>query len=476
MSQFVGENDSQLVDENIMEAQKEDQVVSHLESKCENIDTVESSFASSTLKDFEVNPIVIFYSDACVKHNIANHPEQPARVKYILDALREMNEKVVLLPCKKAARDQLLLFHTKRHVEVLEAMNDRIQNVYKNNPRQVKDVCESIDSDTVMMRYTYNAALYAAGAACESVDLLFDLERYSQSPYNLLSTPRSIFCCVRPPGHHAEPRRSMGFCFFNNVGIAAEYAIEQYHVKRVAILDFDVHHGNGTERFVLERNQNNFESLKEEQLQKSNNNNNNYNSTEETSGTTPAAIFYGSTHEQGAYPGTGRKTFSHYHIHNIAFPGGPNSRKAFREAWQTILLELQSFAPELIIFSAGFDAHDDDPLADVELIDEDYYWITKEILQQTQRNGQILPSFSVLEGGYNLEAIARSSVQHVQALYDIYQTTPAVDTSDVATAPSITVETASVVPGTTTEEIRSFGGDEVKALQETLKELGIFHN
>lgn len=204
----------------------------------------------------------------------------------------------------------------------------------------------------------------------------------------------TAFCAVRPPGHHAETDRACGFCFFNNAGIGARYAQEKYGVKNVAVLDFDVHHGNGTEE-----------------------------------GFTPNdTLFYGSTHEKDNFPGTGVdpspyigdkvKDDLHRRIVNRTIGRGHESVKEFRIKWAQIIEEMVLFRPDLIIFSAGFDAHDEDPLADVELLEEDFEWATEIVMKACVRIDPLnpVPVMSVLEGGYDLTALADSTVVHVNAL------------------------------------------------------------
>lgn len=225
-----------------------------------------------------------------------------------------------------------------------------------------------LDPDTSMNPHTLAAALRAAGSVIHAVDLV------------LAGNSNRAFCCVRPPGHHAEHQRAMGFCIFNNIAAGAAYAIASHGIKRIAIVDFDVHHGNGTED-IFKDNTN---------------------------------VLLCSSFQHPFYPYTGADTHSS-HIINVPLAAGTDG-KAYREVVENKLLpELTAFKPELIMISAGFDAHADDPLADLCLQAEDYAWITAKLVEIASEHarGRII---SVLEGGYSLKALASSSVAHCQAL------------------------------------------------------------
>lgn len=232
------------------------------------------------------------------------------------------------------------------------------------------DGFEHIDVDTVMSPGTLEAALRGAGAAIAGVDAVFQREA------------GNAFCAMRPPGHHAERRRAMGFCFFNNAAIAAHRARARYDAERIAVVDFDVHHGNGTQDiFWSDRD-----------------------------------LFYGSTHQMPLYPGTGAaKETGQGNIFNAPLRAGDGSR-AFREAMRGIILpNLDAFTPDLLIISAGFDAHANDPLGGLELTEEDFVWATLYLMELADKHaqGRVV---SVLEGGYDLKALAASCAVHVQAL------------------------------------------------------------
>lgn len=228
-----------------------------------------------------------------------------------------------------------------------------------------------LDPDTAMNPDSGEAALRAVGAACAAVDAV------------IAGDVANAFCAVRPPGHHAEYDRAMGFCLFNTVSVAARHGIATHGLNKIAVVDFDVHHGNGTQHaFYDDEN-----------------------------------LFFGSSHQMPAYPGTGARTETgaeHTNC-NVPLPPGAGSRE-FRAAWNDeILGALEAFSPELIIISAGFDAHESDPLAQLEVKTEDYGWITSEIMDVADRvcEGRVISS---LEGGYDLPALGRNAAEHVRAL------------------------------------------------------------
>jgi acetoin utilization deacetylase AcuC-like enzyme len=228
-----------------------------------------------------------------------------------------------------------------------------------------------LDPDTVMSAGSAEAALRAAGAGVHAVDCVMD------------GWARAAFAAVRPPGHHAEPARAMGFCLFNNAAVAAMHARAHWSLARVAVVDFDVHHGNGTQAF--------FEK--------------------------DPGLFYGSTHQFPCYPGTGLPN-EHgvaHNIVNIGLPAGTASM-GFRDAWADgIIPALRQFAPQLLIISAGFDAHKADPLAELRLEVSDFVWVTRELMKVADETagGRIV---SMMEGGYDLAALAACASAHVAAL------------------------------------------------------------
>jgi acetoin utilization deacetylase AcuC-like enzyme len=228
-----------------------------------------------------------------------------------------------------------------------------------------------LDGDTLMCPCTLRAALLAAGSGMRAVDAVMSGEA------------TNAFCGVRPPGHHAEPRHAMGFCFFNNVAIAAQYARARYGVERAAVVDFDVHHGNGTQAaFWSDKN-----------------------------------LFFASTHQMPLYPGTGHASETGIADNIVNAPLQPgDDGDAFREALTNrILPALTKFSPDIIFISAGFDAHKDDPLADIGLVEADYVWATNRILDIANKfaGGRVI---SMLEGGYDLRSLMLSVAAHVKAL------------------------------------------------------------
>jgi acetoin utilization deacetylase AcuC-like enzyme len=229
----------------------------------------------------------------------------------------------------------------------------------------------ALDPDTVISEASGEAAYRAAGAVVAATDAVIQRK------------VDNAFCAVRPPGHHAEKSHAMGFCIFNNIAVGAVHALAAHGLKRVAIIDFDVHHGNGTQHFAE----------------------------------TDARVFYASTHQYPFYPGTGttEERGKTDNVCNVPLPAGSGSAD-FREAYElTIFPALEAFAPEMLFISAGFDAHKDDPLAQLRLTEEDFYWVTRELMKIAERHagGRVVSS---LEGGYNLTALGVSAAAHVKAL------------------------------------------------------------
>lgn len=294
----------------------------------------------------------------CELHDTGfGHPESSERLRAVLDYLptREVWGRLTQHEAPMAAREQLCRVHDEGYVDAVIAAEPAQGRVY-------------LDPDTSMAPHSLNAALRAAGALTMGVDLVMS------------GKADRAFCCVRPPGHHAEIHRSMGFCLFNNVAVGVRYAQDTYGLKKVAIVDFDVHHGNGTEDIF--RNDPN--------------------------------LLYCSTFQHPFYPGSGANTRSD-HIVNVPLPAGTDGPR-FRTAFEKkILPALDDFAPEILFVSAGFDAHKEDPLAQLYLSEDDFAWITAEIKEAADAHaeGRIV---SVLEGGYNTSALGRSVEAHLQAM------------------------------------------------------------
>ncbi len=298
---------------------------------------------------------------ACLEHDPGPyHPESPDRLRAVLKAL-DAPEFAALLRAEapRATKEQLLRVHPARVIDAILAIR----------PEEGDTV--NIDADTTMSAGSAEAALRAAGAAVHAVDLV------------LRGTVANAFAAVRPPGHHAEPARPMGFCLFNNAAVAAQHARAEHGLKRVAVVDFDVHHGNGTQALFAP----------------------------------DPDLFYASSHQSPFYPGTGDawERGVANNIINVPLPARAAS-EAFRDAWAGIILpELDAFAPDMLIISAGFDAHREDPLAQLRLETEDYAWITDVLLEAARKRcgGRVV---SVLEGGYDLDALAASAAIHVRGL------------------------------------------------------------
>ncbi len=298
----------------------------------------------------------------CHLHEMGSlHPESPARLVAIEDALSEGSRLIDLLRHYEAPlgdREHILAVHSRDYLEKIERMSPQTGLVY-------------IDPDTAMNPYSLNAAYRSVGAMTLAVDLVMKKE------------VNNAFCSVRPPGHHAEHNEAMGFCIFNNVAIAAQYSMDHYGLDRVAILDFDVHHGNGTEDIFKND---------------------------------PRVLFC-STFQHPFFP---YKQFSvdRFHLVNVPIAKGCTSDK-FRSHVEPLWDKaLESFKPQMIFVSAGFDGHSLDYLGQFELLDVDYSWITKKITSWAQLycEGRIV---STLEGGYNLEVFGKSVAAHIKALMDI---------------------------------------------------------
>lgn len=304
--------------------------------------------------------VALISHPACLGHDSGPyHPECPARLRVVMQAL-EHPDFVPLLreQAPEATVEQLCRVHPRAYVDAILAIRPAVGELAQ------------IDGDTLVSPGTHDAILRGAGGAVAGVDAVMD------------GWARAAFVAVRPPGHHAEPAQAMGFCFFNNAAVAARHAQVRWGLQRVAVLDFDVHHGNGTQAM--------FE--------------------------TDAGLFYGSSHQHPCYPGTGLASERGVgNIVNAPLPPGSDG-VAFRQAWERLVHPaLDAFAPELVIVSAGFDAHKADPLAELRLETEDFAWVTQQLMDVAARHsGDRL--VSVLEGGYDLGALAASAAVHVRAL------------------------------------------------------------
>ena len=300
------------------------------------------------------------YSHDASLHHVTpeGHPERVDRIRAINQVLASPHFKDLIRRDAPLARDEdILRAHAPEHLNRVRAIAPEAGFEY-------------LDADTAMSPGSLEAALRASGAATAAVDAVFRGEA------------DNAFCAMRPPGHHAESRRAMGFCFFNNAAIAALYARERYDAERIAVVDFDVHHGNGTQEIFY----------------------------------SDPGLFYGSTHQMPLYPGTGsRQETGVGNIFNAPLRAGDGGEQ-FREAMSTLILPaLDVFAPDLVIISAGFDAHHRDPLGSLQLTEEDFAWATLQLMEAAEihAGGRVV---SVLEGGYDLQGLAASVGIHVQAL------------------------------------------------------------
>ncbi len=294
----------------------------------------------------------------CASHEMGKlHPESPARLSAIKDQLIRsgLDFAIRQYEANSIEPELLSLVHDPEYINY----------VFDNAPAEGMF---RLDPDTLMNPHTLKAVLLAAGAVVQAVDLVMSKEL------------TAAFCAVRPPGHHAGKNKAMGFCIFNNIAVAAAYAREHYHLKKVAILDFDVHHGNGTENIFADQ---------------------------------PDVLFC-STFQHPFYPfsGTGETAPN---IINTPLDSTASSEEFRQAVTQDWLPALEKFKPEMLFISAGFDAHAEDEMSHVRLYESDYRWVTDELkaIADQQCNGRIV---SVLEGGYDLSSLGRSVVAHVNGL------------------------------------------------------------
>jgi acetoin utilization deacetylase AcuC-like enzyme len=287
----------------------------------------------------------------------AHHPERPARLTAIEDQLiaSGLGNHLTRFDAPLATEEQLARVHPPEYVRAIREVAPTSGTIH-------------LDPDTAMNPHSLQAALRAAGAAVLATDLVLEKK------------VSSAFCAVRPPGHHACRARPMGFCIFNNVAVAARHAIEVHGLERVAIVDFDVHHGNGTED-VFEGDEH----------------------------VVMASIFQ---HPFYPYSGTDNPASN---MHNVPLSAGSGSKELARAVRDEWLPALHDFKPELVLFSAGFDAHDEDDMAMLRFTDADYRWVTEQVKSIADRyaKGRMV---SMLEGGYALSALGRSAVQHIRVL------------------------------------------------------------
>ena len=300
-------------------------------------------------------------SDTYQNHNTGEgHPEKIDRVTAVIENFKKLdNKNLVWKKPSNFEQSILIKTHTK----------DYIKQVNLSFPQSG---LKFLDGDTVVSPGSKDATKDAVGSIISAIDGVEKKEF------------KNAFCCVRPPGHHAEKEKAMGFCIFNNVAVGANYLIEKYRYKKIAIIDFDVHHGNGTQDiFYNDKN-----------------------------------VLYISTHQYPYYPGSGseKENGKYNNVLNIPLEAGTTGNE-YLNAYEKVLYKLKEFKPEFLLFSAGFDAHIDDPLAQLRLSSEDFYKITKRTLEVSKPfcNGNIV---SILEGGYDLKALQESTQRHVDALIE----------------------------------------------------------
>jgi acetoin utilization deacetylase AcuC-like enzyme len=289
----------------------------------------------------------------------AGHPEQPDRLRAIERRLEEERfQPLARVEAGVAAREELLRVHPESYLRSIERAAPR-------------EGLTALDSDTLMCPQTLDAALRSAGGAVLAIDEV------------MRGAADTAFVAVRPPGHHAGPTTAMGFCFFNNIAVAARRAVAVHGVERVAIVDFDVHHGNGTQEIFW----------------------------------ADKTVLFCSTHQAPYYPGTGAasETGEHDTIVNAPLWAGSTGADFLEALTGRIIPRLKDFKPDILLISAGFDAHQDDPLGGLRLTERDYGEATKRLMDVADRSagGRVV---SLLEGGYDLDALGRSAAAHVQAL------------------------------------------------------------
>ena len=303
----------------------------------------------------------IITTDTYSNHNTGQgHPENADRVSVVIENLKKIEKKnfVWKKPIKFDSK-YLKITHNSNYVSDVE----------KSFP---KNGLFFLDGDTILSPGSKEASSDAVGSIITAIDGVQNKEF------------QNAFCVVRPPGHHAEKNKAMGFCIYNNVAVGANYLLENYKLNKIAIIDFDVHHGNGTQDIFYENEK----------------------------------VLYISTHQYPYYPGTGgnNEKGKYNNVLNIPLPAGTNSEE-YLNAYEHVLKKLKNFKPEFVLFSAGFDAHKDDPLAQLQLKSKDFYELTKRTLTLTKSSckGNVV---SILEGGYDLNALKESTEMHVNALLE----------------------------------------------------------
>ena len=300
-------------------------------------------------------------SETYQNHNTGDgHPEKIDRVTVVIDNFKKLdNKKLIWKKPNKFENSFLIKTHTSNYID----------QVNKSFPKKGYNF---LDGDTIVSPGSKDASKDAVGSIITAIDGVQNKEF------------KNAFCAVRPPGHHAEKEKAMGFCIFNNVAVGANYLIEKYKYNKIAIIDFDVHHGNGTQDIFYDNEK----------------------------------VLFISTHQYPYYPGSGseKEKGNFNNVLNIPLEAGTSSEK-YLNAYENVLNKVREFKPEFLLFSAGFDAHIDDPLAQLQLSSEDFYKITKRTLEISKPfcNGNVV---SILEGGYDLKALQESTKRHVDALIE----------------------------------------------------------
>ena len=303
----------------------------------------------------------LIISDTYQNHNTGDgHPEKIDRVTVVIDNFKKLdNKKLIWKKANKFENSFLIKTHTSNYID----------QVNKSFPKKGYNF---LDGDTVISPGSKDASKDAVGSIITAIDGVQNKEF------------KNAFCAVRPPGHHAEKEKAMGFCIFNNVAVGANYLIEKYKYNKIAIIDFDVHHGNGTQDIFYDNEK----------------------------------VLFISTHQYPYYPGSGseKEKGNFNNVLNIPLEAGTSAEK-YLNAYENVLNKVREFKPEFLLFSAGFDAHIDDPLAQLQLSSEDFYKITKRTLEISKPfcNGNVV---SILEGGYDLKALQESTKRHVDALIE----------------------------------------------------------
>ena len=304
--------------------------------------------------------IIYTHNDCFKKFNGQGHPERKERLESIISSIKSSNLKVDFKDAPLADLETISLVHPKEHIE----------QIFSNIPKEgIIGVEKEPYADTLLCSNSKNAILRSCGAGISAAN-------------DLINKNEIAFCAVRPPGHHAETVRANGFCFINNIAVSARYLQKKFEVNKIAIIDFDVHHGNGTQEIFYK----------------------------------DQSVAYGSSHEFPLFPGTGAENETGVgNIFNATLKAGLTSKDFFKIFDQKVLRPIDKFKPEVILISAGFDAHKKDPLANINLESKDFFKITKNIVDiaKIHSKGRVI---SFLEGGYDLQALSESIIEHLNGL------------------------------------------------------------